>query len=105
MRPNNQQTLQNRRESLPDVLTKTCRPNASTINHETTGDGASDEVQSRLYRALDLILEAVAVAQPLNEEVAHFAMLAALVAGERLGLRDEAVYRMRDSAIAEAKRN
>jgi hypothetical protein len=104
MRTNGHQELI-KRVPPPGVLTGTQRPNSVTLNDAAAQLRASDDVESRLYLTLDLILEAVAVAQPLHEEVAHFATLAALVTGERLGLSDMVVYRMRDSAIAEAKRN
>jgi hypothetical protein len=57
-----------------------------------------------LWQALDLILEAAAFAQSLDREIADLAMLPALAIGERVGIPDDVVYRMRESAFAEARR-
>jgi hypothetical protein len=52
-----------------------------------------------LLRFLDLAIEASALVFDINADVAGFAMMAALVAAEELGISDEAAYRMRDSAL------
>jgi hypothetical protein len=103
MRVNNQQTL-HKRVQLPVVVTNAGESRTVIVNEGSMAKRASTENQSGLFRVFELIIEAAALAQPLNEEVAHFAMLAALVTGERLGIPDEVVNRMRDTAIAEAKR-
>jgi hypothetical protein len=56
-----------------------------------------------LWGALDLILGAYAIALIYEPEAAHFAMMTALVIGERLGLSDHIVYRLAESAAAEAR--
>jgi hypothetical protein len=57
-----------------------------------------------LWRLLDLILEAHAVALDLDPEVAGCAMMTALALGERLGLSDSVVYRMAESAAGDVRR-
>lgn len=63
----------------------------------------SPEAQA-LLRFLDLTIEASALVFEAHAEIAGFAMMAALVAAEELGISDAAAYRMRDSALSELKR-
>jgi hypothetical protein len=57
-----------------------------------------------LSRFLDLVLDAYAASCDVDDEVASFAMMAALVAAERLAVSDRALAMMRDSAVADARR-
>ncbi|HEX4195463.1 MAG TPA: hypothetical protein VHY80_20310 [Stellaceae bacterium] len=57
-----------------------------------------------LWVFLDLMIDGSALIFDIDLEIASFAMMAALVAAERLGISDDAAYRLRDSALAE-KRN
>lgn len=57
-----------------------------------------------LLRFLDLTIEASALVFEADGDIAGFAMMAALVAAEKLGISDAAAYRMRDSALSEWKK-
>ncbi len=57
-----------------------------------------------LWKVLDLILEAYAVAVIYELDVASFALMTALALGDHLGLPESAVHRMSQSAAAAAKR-
>ena len=57
-----------------------------------------------LWRALDLILDAYAAMQGHDGEAAGFAMLAAYVLGERLGLSDTIIRSMAQSAASAERR-
>lgn len=56
-----------------------------------------------LWRVLDLILEVYVLAVDCDVEVANFAMMTVVVAGERLGLSDQVLQSMLTSAIAEGR--
>jgi hypothetical protein len=103
MRTNNHATPR-KRNQLPVELTKAEEPVSVLVNEGSTVNRASTENQSGLMRVFELIIEAAALAQLFNEEVAHFTMLAALVTGERLGIPDKVANRMRDDALNEAMR-
>jgi hypothetical protein len=57
-----------------------------------------------LLRFLDLAIEASALVFDINADIAGFAMMAALVAAEELGISDASAYHMRDSALLELRR-
>lgn len=57
-----------------------------------------------LLRFLDLTIAASALVFEAEADIAGFAMMAALAAAEKLGISDTAAYRMRDSALAEWKK-
>jgi hypothetical protein len=63
----------------------------------------SAETQA-LLRFLDLTIEASALVFDIHPDIAGFAMMAALVAAEELGISDSAAYHMRDSVLLELKR-
>ena|SRR5450631_3435399 len=56
-----------------------------------------------LWRVLDLILEIYVLALDCDVEVANFAMMTVVVAGERLGLSDQGLQSMIKSTIAEGR--
>jgi len=62
-----------------------------------------DGETSPLWRVLDLLLEICVLAVECDVEVASFAMMTMVVAGERLGLSDQVLQSMVTSAIAEAR--
>jgi hypothetical protein len=64
----------------------------------------TDREALALWRFLDLVLYAYALSCDIDADVANFAMLAALAVGDRLALSENAVRMMRDSAVAEARR-
>jgi len=63
-----------------------------------------DKRTQALWRFLELVLAAYAVACDVDGDIAGFAMLAALAVAERLALSEQAVDMMRDSAVAAARR-
>jgi hypothetical protein len=93
-------------QQLPVAPTESSMPvavkvkNVLTVNRCRTGKSNL----AALWELLDLILEASAIAQNLDPEIADLAMLPALAIAERVGLPDAALYRMRESAVAEANR-
>jgi hypothetical protein len=50
------------------------------------------------------VLEAYAVCCDVDDEVASLAMLAALAVAKRVGLSEEAIDMMKQSAVAEARK-
>ena len=104
MRVNRHQTLR-KRDQLPVVFTDTGESASVIADEGPPVSRVSTVNQPGLLRVFELLIKAAALAQPVNEEVAHFTMLAAFVTGERLGIPDEIVNRMRDGALTEAMRS
>ena len=67
------------------------------------GEWISTEAET-LLRFLDEMIDGSASVFDIDAEVASFAMMAALVAAERLGISDATAYQMRASALADVRR-
>jgi hypothetical protein len=67
------------------------------------GEWISAETEMFL-RFLDQMIDASASVLDTDAELASFAMMAALVAAERLGISDATAYHMRASALADVRR-
>ncbi len=67
------------------------------------GEWISTETET-LLRFLDEMIDGSASVFDIDAEVASFAMMAALVAAERLGISDTTAYQMRASALADVRR-
>jgi hypothetical protein len=66
-------------------------------------DGNEGGPTPALWRVLDLLLMASAVALDSEPQIAGFAMLVAIPVGSRLGLAPTALRLMRESAAAEVR--
>jgi hypothetical protein len=65
--------------------------------------GASDK-RDALVCFLDLSIDASALMVDIDPDIGSFAMMAVLVAAEKLGMSDGAAYALRDSALAEIRK-
>jgi len=89
------------RDARPNAANRSPAATSSPVLQDAT---TTTEAPLALWQALDLLLEASALIQDHDSELAGLTMLSTIAVAERVGLPDKALHFMWQSVCAAAKR-